>query len=61
MNPYQYEKDHLMQPRVQQAQPPQQLSMSLNGTGDASVKNEESQGEVSNDQDEEEEAAATET
>jgi hypothetical protein len=35
--------------------------MSLNGTGDASVINEESQGEVSNDQDEEEEAAATET
>ena len=61
MSPYQYEKDHFMQPRVQQARPPQQLSMSLNGTGDASVKDEESQGDVSNDQDEEEEAAATET
>ena len=34
--------------------------MSLNGTGDASVNNEESQGDVSNGQDEEEEAA-TET
>ena len=60
MNPYQYEKDHLMQLRVQQAQPPQQLSMTLNGTGDASVNNEESQKDVPNDQNEEEESA-TET
>ena len=61
MNPYQYEKDHIPQPRVILPQPPQQLSVSLNGTGDASVINEESQGDVPNEQDEEEEAAATET
>ena len=61
MNPYQYEKDHIPQPRVILPQPPQQLSMSLNGTGDASINDEKSQGDVSNDQDEEEDVAATET
>jgi len=50
-----------MYPPVQKAQPPQQLSMSLNGTGDASINDEKSQGDVSNDQDEEEDVAATET